>query len=619
MAAAEERDRRRRLEADLRSAAHNLLAALPASRRSRLFGDLHAGLRHVLLMLAASPPPPGSRDERSRAAAGEAVLVLAQLYALAGDGAPAASDWRRRDDESARLEARGRPEDDDAGESGSLLGALLKFYEETTTPGGGGGEPRPPAADGDGASGALLLREAAMAIVARLVWTDLPPSPRDGGDDEGGGDEEEEALFPVLRSLQSHPTAWRDFVRLQDLRDENWRQALVQRYCRLPDRGEDQYNEEYDAPVVDEDQRAYLESLLLPAEDGADRRRQTDPRLLLQPLPDDPRRRLDDRASPQRPAPGGRSEVDRRIQQVRDVLPHLGEGFVEAVLSYYRGDVERTLDALVQEGSLPESLERMDRSLPRRTRRGAAASTAAQQDDGEDPEALEATRSLIRAIDLQHEADADAVDRVLQREESEASPFVSAKDEYDDDHDDQYDELEPAADAGADDYDTIMAYNRVLRSVEREGEFWEGERNANRGGGVGADDPTPQRPYRGPDKLKGGRVPHPSNSRGRRGGGGEGRSGRSGGRHGGGGVNDQGSSEAGGRGDRPRAPAGGGGRGSGPRGGGAGRRDASGPAASAAADPAPAPGNRPRSSRAKASTLAHRREKQKQAAAKRIG
>jgi hypothetical protein len=614
------------------------MVALPGRHRIQLFRDLHAGIRHLLLAAAADDDDSASSSssnletaEKERAAV-EAILVLSQLYSLAGDEAPTASDWRRIDDDDNNgmhsPVAEGAQNQDRTDSHPALLDGLLDFYEKKTAAPSKGGENRDSCHpyDADDA----LFRPAVMTIVTRLMWTDCQPpaSSLSFKEDKEAEDDDEPLLFSVLHALQSHPMAWRDFVTHQNLRNENWRQSLLQRYYHHRRRDSDDDDEE--GAMVDEDQRSYLESLLLHVDDydSLDRRRASRPAS----SPTITRTQLLGLRQ-QRPQLHSSSELDRRIQQVRRVLPHLGEGFVETALSYYRGDVEQTIGALVQDdddGLLPESLRRLDRSLPRR-RKGRNAVTKASHDgdSDNDPEALEVTRSLIRAADIQQEVDAAAVDQVLFQDEvssSAVSLSTARNNEYDDDYDDQYDEMEPAADLGTDDYDTILAYNRVVKSLEQERKFWEGEKNANR---VAAGNPSSsQTPYRGPDKLKGGRIPR-AGGRDRRGGG-------RGGRGGGGTVNDQSPSvggarenvpeghrtASGSRGDAQIYRDGGGSRGNGrgPRGG-----SGSDPQPSPVqtdlppADPSPTLGNHPRSSRAKTSMLAKRREKQKQAAAKRIG
>merc|ERR1712098_200121 len=57
-------------------------------------------------------------------------------------------------------------------------------------------------------------------------------------------------------------------------------------------------------------------------------------------------------------------ELDSLISSVRDLLPHLGEGFVEHVLVEYNYKVDEAINALL-ENNLPPHLLEMDQSLPR--------------------------------------------------------------------------------------------------------------------------------------------------------------------------------------------------------------------------------------------------------------
>ncbi|KAG2178817.1 hypothetical protein INT43_001663, partial [Umbelopsis isabellina] len=52
------------------------------------------------------------------------------------------------------------------------------------------------------------------------------------------------------------------------------------------------------------------------------------------------------------------------ISQVLDLFPDLGEGFVEACLQHYGGDIEQVTNSLLED-SLPENLAQLDRSMPR--------------------------------------------------------------------------------------------------------------------------------------------------------------------------------------------------------------------------------------------------------------
>ena len=62
-------------------------------------------------------------------------------------------------------------------------------------------------------------------------------------------------------------------------------------------------------------------------------------------------------------------EMERRIAQVKQILPDLGEGFVEMALSLFQGDVETTVATLLNDPSqYPASLRVIDPKLPRRAK-----------------------------------------------------------------------------------------------------------------------------------------------------------------------------------------------------------------------------------------------------------
>lgn len=181
--------------------------------------------------------------------------------------------------------------------------------------------------------------------------------------------------------------------------------------------------------------------------------------------------------------------MTQRIEQIHQVFPHLGQGFIEAVVSHFKGDVERSLSALVDENEqLPSHLKMMDRNLPRRHR---VDDTKRQEE--EERLAKEVTKQAIRDSIRQEEEKAQALDRFL------------VADEYDDDYDDQYDEIDGrVADVGLyDNYEDVKIYNQTVRDMEKEQSFWEENRNTNR------TEKGSQEKIFGPDKIKGGRIPKP--------------------------------------------------------------------------------------------------------------
>jgi hypothetical protein len=205
-------------------------------------------------------------------------------------------------------------------------------------------------------------------------------------------------------------------------------------------------------------------------------------------------------------AVNAQTEIQRRTDQVKAVLPHLGFGYIEAALASYRGDVSQTVAALLEgesdPSSLPSNLQMIDKNLPGR-RRENASSTAYDLDD---TEARRVTKN--RLLDME------------RKQEEEAFALTAMHDEYNDDYDDQYDGIDAGEDlAGTGgtyddvDLDTVRVYNRIVREAEREQEFWEQSRNTNKKlplARSSSDDLDDQgRIYRGPDKIKGGRILRP--------------------------------------------------------------------------------------------------------------
>lgn len=50
------------------------------------------------------------------------------------------------------------------------------------------------------------------------------------------------------------------------------------------------------------------------------------------------------------------------ITQVKDLFPELGDGFIDLGLRHYKDNTESLINALL-EGSLPQELERLDKTL----------------------------------------------------------------------------------------------------------------------------------------------------------------------------------------------------------------------------------------------------------------
>jgi hypothetical protein len=199
-------------------------------------------------------------------------------------------------------------------------------------------------------------------------------------------------------------------------------------------------------------------------------------------------------------------EVERRIALVKQIIPDLGEGFIETALSLFQGNVEVTVATLLNNPSqYPPSLQFLDPSLPRRKK------ARAEDEAKESAEAREVVKERM-ALEAQRE-----------QEKYKALLYVSAQEqqeqqanEYDDDYDDQYDEIDVklgGADNGFYDFEQIKIFNKVAREDEAEGSFWDANRNTNRTTNNRSNnnnaDNGGNNQFRGPDKIKGGRVVGP--------------------------------------------------------------------------------------------------------------
>jgi hypothetical protein len=229
-------------------------------------------------------------------------------------------------------------------------------------------------------------------------------------------------------------------------------------------------------------------------------------------------------------AVNARTEIQRRIQQVKDVLPDLGEGYIESVLSHFGGDVARTVAALFDPSSLPPAFQMLDSKLPARRQENAISTTTYHLDD---QEARDVTKERLISMEREQEAVAYALTNMGISENN----VTGGADEYNDDYDDQYDGMDAGENLGGtggtyDDVDieTVRVYNRVARAAEQEQDFWEQSRNTNRRGppsqnihrnknkkkDASAEEESNEddeggegaggRSYRGPNKIRGGRV-----------------------------------------------------------------------------------------------------------------
>ena len=249
----------------------------------------------------------------------------------------------------------------------------------------------------------------------------------------------------------------------------------------------------------------------------------------------------------QQPNQRKESALDRLIQQVHQILPHLGKGYIEAALACYNHDLEQTTNALMEGEINPTSLHprlrAIDKSLPERRKESRdtydsfGSISTKDNDQKEEEEARKIQRERIKQMVASQEDEAYKLGVAIAMNDIE----------YNDDYDDQYDGIGDGI-GGADsglydvDFESIKAYNRVTKEMEADRLFWEENRNINRRGGGGnrkqsnnqgdedngdennedvdgdeEGSSSKQKSYRGPDKGKGGRIigpdgkylPHP--------------------------------------------------------------------------------------------------------------
>jgi len=605
----------------LRAAYFRLLRSLSRRTRARLFRRVHGSFRKLLLEEDAKKRSfddggNGGRSEQEEEELRRALEAVAQLYDYSedddddgiGGGATAtllretlgeAIDWTVEDD----------------------VAPLIRLYNSNI-----------------GANNDRRTDEAILTILSSLLWSASllvveSPSPPDRrrGEEEEEDDVDDDRVDKVLTSLnlfQEDALIWSDLVakwqRQQQYRGgggggtADWKEALLDRWFSPPNSAPSssgQPDEVERGSRARRPQREYLRGFL--DYDPASAADEVAGRLLNYDDDDDSRKRHKGRRrrQQQQSAEAAReAELQRRIDALRQLFPDLGEGYAEIALQYFGNDVERTAAALLEpETGLPAQLRTTDRSLPRRHRRDARAAA-----DEEEAKAI--TKEQIRQAQRLEEEVAYAMERVglASAAAGDTGPSttisIQPRDEYADDYDDQYDDMDVVVeqDTGlydvADDYEAIKTYNRVARQAEQDAAFWEANRNVNirsakqqrgdRDNAASDDDDHGEQndstKYRGPDKMRGGRIPGRGGGRGGRGdGGGRGRGGRGRGRG-------RGSSKS------PPRPTNGtstAAKTDGDAAGGAGRGGSS-------AKPNP---------RKKASKMSNRRDKQKQAAAKRSG
>jgi CUE domain len=415
-----------------------------------------------------------------------------------------------------------------------------------------------------------------------------------------------EDFLTILNSLQEQDAIWQDLIDYHEQHHQpsssSWRQDLVQSLTLNHDDN------------VDATQRDYVSSLLMHEKTPASKNNNVMPRSVSKPI------------SNKRAVVGQNTRKDamqERIDQVRAVIPDVGEGFVELALSLYQGDAERAVTALL-EPELPPGLQYVDKHLPRR--KNPNAMPTLNDDDKDAQAAKQVTKKALQAEEERQKAEAAAIYYVSKTAMADdyTSNNTTARhmihhDEYDDEYDDQWDADFAGTTAGADDglydhddYHAILAYNRAMKQVVGEQSFWDEQRNTNRkqqsvssnSASAAADEATASSSYRGPDKIKGGRVP----GRGRGGGGGDvsaAAAADGGGGRGGGGNNKQGVK---GKKDSDVAAAG-------------GKGNTQGKSVATASNTTTSNNDKPSkpNQRHKANKLASRREQQKQSMNKRSG
>ena len=273
-------------------------------------------------------------------------------------------------------------------------------------------------------------------------------------------------LLPVWQVLQEHHL-WEPLANYLDENTSGWQEALLEGYA-------------------DETQRDYLASWLQSATSSEpDEDVQALAQAIAQTQISSQRQDLHKKiAVKSNNSNDPETMIQRQLDQVRTIFPQYGEGFVELALAASQWNVEQAVGLLSSAPTeWPAALQAADPGLPRRHQKRV---------EEQDAVATERTKQAVRAADAQQEWEAQVLARFG---------------EYDDDYDDQWDEEEPAVHDGGlyDDFESVRAYNRVVRETESEMAFWEANANPNQRGSRAPNGGG----YRGPDKLKGGRIPKP--------------------------------------------------------------------------------------------------------------
>eukprot|EP01032_Pedospumella_encystans_P007483 gene7483-8977_t len=125
------------------------------------------------------------------------------------------------------------------------------------------------------------------------------------------------------------------------------------------------------------------------------------------------------------------------VKNIKAIFPDLGEGFIEACISAYKGNIEEVIDALLTDNLQPTLLV-LDRSLQKMWR-GKGGNTT------QDTISLDASQRDKKTV---YKAVEDAEfkrlqkERLLKMEQQQEMDHMLLMREYNDDYDDQYDEYQ---------------------------------------------------------------------------------------------------------------------------------------------------------------------------------
>jgi len=378
-------------------------------------------------------------------------------------------------------------------------------------------------------------KRAILSCLSRLILDGLILA----GGDGGATAQVEESLMGAIQSMETESTDCLRDLQAWQTREEPFRRNL-ENSIRAIDSNDMSGNKNSDEGFVRAQQRQYILSILESA--------RGEPSSMAIPASsaDQPRGRDAKASNQKRPSASaaGTTELDRRVQQVLQILPHFGEGFVEVALGLHKGEVEATVATLLNhptdgnppDSSYPTALRVLDPKLPRRKREFRAYQTAEE----EAIRAEEARRDVKERIALEEKQKRDQYEALVvmtEAQQQEAAAAAAAggtseeakggasasegaapadnkkknnskpltrkelrqqklrkqrrKDVYDDDYDDQYDEIDirlGAADDGftTDNYasfEQVKLYNKIVQEEESDAAFWESNRNSNQTGG----------------------------------------------------------------------------------------------------------------------------------------